>query len=76
MDSWCGLVAPAKTPPDVVARLNAELRRIIDGQEVKGRLGDVGFEAFSSSTEDLGDFIKVQLIKWTQMIKDAAIEPE
>jgi tripartite-type tricarboxylate transporter receptor subunit TctC len=76
MDSWAGLVAPAKTPPEIVARLNAEFHRIIDGPEVKGRLADVGFEAFSSSAEELGDFIKEQLVKWTQMIKDAAIEPE
>jgi tripartite-type tricarboxylate transporter receptor subunit TctC len=76
MDSWAGLVAPAKTPPEIVARLNGEFRRIIDGPEVKGRLADVGFEAFSSSAEEFGDFIKVQLVKWTQMIKDAAIEPE
>jgi tripartite-type tricarboxylate transporter receptor subunit TctC len=76
MDSWAGLVAPARTPPEIVARLNAELRRIIDGPEVKGRLADVGFEAFSSSAGELGDFIRVQLVKWTQMIKDASIEPE
>jgi putative tricarboxylic transport membrane protein len=76
MDSWAGLFAPARTPPDIVGRLNAELRRIIDSWEVKTRLGDVGFEAFSSTPEELGEFVKVQLVKWTQMIKDAAIEPE
>jgi len=76
MDSWAGLVGPAKTPPEIVARLNAEFRRIIDGPDVKGRLADAGFEAFSSSPEEFGDFIAVQLVKWTQMIKDAAIDPE
>jgi tripartite-type tricarboxylate transporter receptor subunit TctC len=36
----------------------------------------MGFEAFSSSPQELGDFVKVQLAKWTKMIKDAGIEPE
>ena len=76
MDSWAGLFAPAKTPSNVIAQLNGELRPIIDGAEVKARLADVGFEAFSSTPEDLGKFAEVQLVKWTEMIKAAAIEPE
>jgi tripartite-type tricarboxylate transporter receptor subunit TctC len=76
MDSWAGLFAPANTPAEVVARLNAELRPIIDGPDVRGRLRDLGFEAFSSTPAELGDFVQIQLAKWTQMIKAAAIEPE
>ena len=76
MDSWAGLFAPAGTPTDIVTRLNAELRKIIDTSDFKSRLADIGFEAFSSSPEELGEFAKTQLVKWTQMIKDAAIEPE
>ena len=76
MDSWAGLFAPARTPADIVARLNSELRPIIDSPQVKTRLGDVGFEAFSSTPEQLGQFVELQLVKWTQMIKEAAIEPE
>lgn len=76
LDSWAGLFAPAKTPTDIVGQLNAELRPIIDSTEVKARLGELGFEAFSSTPEELGEFVKVQLVKWTQMIKDAALGPE
>jgi tripartite-type tricarboxylate transporter receptor subunit TctC len=76
MDSWAGLFAPANTPPAIVQRLNTELRRIIDNPEVKSRLGSVGFEAFSSTPEELDDFVKVQLAKWSKMIKDAGIQPQ
>jgi tripartite-type tricarboxylate transporter receptor subunit TctC len=76
MDSWAGLVAPVGTPPATIAVLNAELRRIMDGPEVKARLASAGFEGFSSTPEEFADFIKVQLGKWTRMIKDAGIEPE
>jgi len=76
MDSWMAMFAPAHTPPEIVTRLNAELRKIIDNAEIKARIGTLGFELFSSTPAELGSFVKVQLDKWTRMIKDAGIEPE
>jgi putative tricarboxylic transport membrane protein len=76
MDSWAAIFAPANTPPEIVTRLNGELRKIIDNPEIKAKMAAMGFEAFSSSPEELGDFVKAQLVKWTKMIKDAGIEPE
>ncbi len=74
LDAWAGLVAPAHTPPDIVARLNGELRRIIDSPDVRKRLINVGFEAFSSSPEELGETIRIQLDKWGKMVADARIQ--
>ncbi len=76
MDSWAAIVAPAGVPPEIVTRLNTELRKIIDSPEVKKTLGHVGFEAFSSTPGELGDTIKVQLNKWGKMVKDAGIQPD
>jgi len=76
MDAWAGFVAPAGTPPDVVKLLNTEMRKIIDTPETKATLAKVGFEGFSSSPEEFGDFIKVQLGKWKKMVEDAGIQPE
>jgi tripartite-type tricarboxylate transporter receptor subunit TctC len=76
MDSWAGVFAPAKTPQPIVTLLNTELRKIIDSAEVKAKLRNAGFEAFSSSPQELDDFVKVQLGKWGKMIKDAGIQPE
>jgi tripartite-type tricarboxylate transporter receptor subunit TctC len=76
MDSWAGIVAPAHTPPAIVAQLNTELRKIIDSPEIKSTLGKVGFEAFSSPAPEFGDFIKAQLDRWGTMVKDAGIQPE
>ena len=76
MDSWAGLFAPAKTPKLVVDRLGAELHKIIDDPEVKARIAATGFEAFSSSPEELDTFVKDQLAKWSLMIKEAGIEPQ
>lgn len=76
MDSWAGIVAPAHTPPAIVTQLNKELRKIIDNPDIKAKLGNVGFEAFSSSPNEFEDFVKVQLGKWGKMVKDAGIQPE
>jgi len=76
LDAWAGLVAPAHTPPPILAQLNGALRNIIDSPEVKTKLRNVGFEAFSSSPEDFEDFMKVQLGKWSKMVKDAGIQPD
>ena len=76
LDAWAGLVAPAHTPPPILAQLNGALRNIIDSPEVKTKLRNVGFEAFSSSPEDFEDFMKVQLGKWSKMVQDAGIQPE
>jgi tripartite-type tricarboxylate transporter receptor subunit TctC len=76
MDAWAGLVAPAGTPPEVVNMLNAALRPIIDSADVQKKFKNVGFEGFSSTPQELGDFIKVQLAEWQKMIKDAGIQSD
>ena len=75
LDAWAGIVAPARTPPEIVDRLNKELRGIIDDPAIRGRLKTVGFEAFSSSPGELGDFVKVQLGKWEKMVKESGVKP-
>jgi tripartite-type tricarboxylate transporter receptor subunit TctC len=60
----------------VVDKLNAALRKIIDSEEVKKRLGDAGFDAFSSSPEELGKFVQDQLVLWTRLIKQSGIEAQ
>jgi tripartite-type tricarboxylate transporter receptor subunit TctC len=76
LDTWAAFVAPAKTPPAVVTKLNAALRKVIDQPDVQAKFKNVGFEGFSSTPEELGDYIKVQLTMWGKMIKDAGIGVE
>jgi tripartite-type tricarboxylate transporter receptor subunit TctC len=76
LDTWAAFVAPAKTPPAVVTKLNGALRKVIDQPDVQTKFRNVGFEGFSSTPEELGDYIKVQLSMWGKMIKDAGIGVE
>jgi tripartite-type tricarboxylate transporter receptor subunit TctC len=76
MDSWAGIVAPAHTPPEIVAKLNQELRAIIENPDVNAKLRTLGFEAFASSPDEFADFIKAELGRWDKMIKEADIQAQ
>ena len=76
LDAWAGLVAPAGTPTAIVTKLNTALRPIIDSPDVQAKFRNVGFQGFSSTPAEFGDFIKVQLGKWQKMVADANIKAE
>jgi tripartite-type tricarboxylate transporter receptor subunit TctC len=76
LDAWAGLVAPAGTPPAVIAKLNKTLRPIIDSPEVQAKFKNVGFEGFSSTPDELGDYVKAQLLEWKKMVTDANIQAD
>jgi tripartite-type tricarboxylate transporter receptor subunit TctC len=76
LDAWAGLVAPAGTPAEIVTKLNVALRKVIDSPEVQAKFKNVGFEGFSSTPQELGDYIKAELTEWGKMVKDAGIKSD
>ena len=76
VDAWAALFAPAGTSPNIINRLNAEVRKILADPKVKDQIAKVGFEPITSTPAELDAFAKVQLVKWTKMIKDAGIQAE
>jgi len=67
--SWFALVAPAKTPKAIVARLNDEVRKILDQPAVKARFAELGAEAAPSTPEALAALIESETTKWAGVIK-------
>jgi tripartite-type tricarboxylate transporter receptor subunit TctC len=76
MASWNAIFAPAGTPKPIVTRLNKELREIVADPVVYARLRSFGFDAFTSTPEELGEFVRGELVKWGRWTKDAGIRPE
>ena len=76
LDAWAGLVVPAGTPPEIVTRLNGALRQVIDSPDVQAKFKNVGFEGFSSTPRELGDYMKAEIVDWGKMVKDAGIKPD
>jgi tripartite-type tricarboxylate transporter receptor subunit TctC len=71
--TWFAVVAPAGTPGDVLARLNAEVKRALAQPDVKQRFADLGMTGEDSTPAALDAYIKAEIAKWTKVIKDADI---
>jgi tripartite-type tricarboxylate transporter receptor subunit TctC len=74
--SWQGYFGPAGMPKDVVTRLNAEIRKIVERPDIKSALAERGMEAFSNTPEEFDAFVKEQLKVWEKLIADAGIEKQ
>ena len=73
-DGWIGIFAPAGTPPNVIARLNAEVARSLALPDVRQILGTAGLEPAPMSPEAMGRFVLDDIKKWGKVIKDANIK--
>lgn len=71
---WFGVLAPARTPHDIIFRLNAELVKITRRPEFLQRLTAEGGEAIGSTPEQFGDYIKLETANWAKIIKEANIK--
>jgi tripartite-type tricarboxylate transporter receptor subunit TctC len=67
--AWNGLLAPAGTPPEVVNKLNAELKKALDAPDVKDRFSAQGFGAAWNTREAFAKFIQAELDKWAKVVK-------
>ena len=74
--TWFGPLAPAKTPREIVVRLNAELLKILQRPDVKKRFSEEGVEALGSTPEEFGAYIKAEIERWGSVIKAAGVRPE
>lgn len=74
--SWGALVAPAGTPKDIVARLQAEVSRILGLADIKQKLEAQGAIAEGSSSEQLATLIQTEIVKWSKVIKDGNIKAD
>ncbi|HEX2724512.1 MAG TPA: tripartite tricarboxylate transporter substrate binding protein [Beijerinckiaceae bacterium] len=74
VDLWLGIFVPAATPPNVVARLNAELKKALDNPDTKAALAKVGVEPRGTSPEEGLQFIRNEYETWRKVIGDAKIQ--
>jgi len=75
-NSWFTIMAPAGTPREIVARLNAEIVKALADPDVRSKLDAQGLTVRGSSAEELGSATREQLAKYAKLIKQAGITPE
>jgi len=72
---WWGMLAPGKTPPDVLRKLNGELNRILASEDMRPRLADQGAEPVLMSPEAFTEYVRAEITKWRKIAQDRNIKP-
>ena len=73
---WYGLLAPAGTPKEIIARLHKDIVPTLLAPELKERLAGEGVEVVASSSEEFAAYLRAETAKWAKVVKSAGIEPE
>jgi tripartite-type tricarboxylate transporter receptor subunit TctC len=74
--TWYSILAPAKTPREIVLKLNAEIARALASRDVADRLVTQGHEPHPSTPEQMRDYTQRELERWGKIIKTAGIKLE
>ena len=74
--AWWALVASAKTPPEIVKRLNEELNKVLRNPEVASKLSAQGIDLAGGSVDKARTFIELQIDTWSKVVKDNNIKPD
>ena len=75
-NSWFAMLAPAGTPKEIVARLNAEVLKAVGDPEIRRKLEELGFSVRGTSPEELGVLTRDQLAKYARVIKEMGLANE
>jgi tripartite-type tricarboxylate transporter receptor subunit TctC len=73
--SWNGIVVPAATPAPIVARLNAEINKILAAPEMRAKLADLGYEPVGGTPEEFGTHMTREEAKWGKIVKASNLKP-
>jgi tripartite-type tricarboxylate transporter receptor subunit TctC len=74
--TWYGVLAPAGTPRPIVTRLNAELVRIMHAPELKERLAALATDPATGTPEEFADYIKREIEKWGEVVRQAGLKAD
>jgi tripartite-type tricarboxylate transporter receptor subunit TctC len=68
---WFGILAPAGTPPAVLARLNTEITAVLRLPEIKERFAAAALEPLPSTPEFMAQLMRTEAVKWAKVIKES-----
>ena len=74
--TWVGLFVPAATPTEVVQKLNEAILRALQAPEVRERLDALGFEITGQPVRETAEYVKSELVKWAQVVRDTGAKAE
>jgi tripartite-type tricarboxylate transporter receptor subunit TctC len=75
-ENWWGIVAPAGTPPEVVAKLHKELTEVQDNPDIRKHFANEGATVVKMSSAEFGQFMVSEMSKWERVVKEGKIKAE
>lgn len=76
VELWWGIAAPAKTPNDIVNRLAAELQKVLQLPDTKERFAREGAEPEVMSRDAFTEFVRKDIVRWRQVVRDAGLQQD
>lgn len=74
--AWLGILAPADTPKEVIAKINADFARTLQAPDMREQLINLGIDPIGSSPEEFGAFLKAEFNKWAKVVKEAGMRAD
>ena len=74
--TYRGLLAPAGTPADIIAKLNTEFNRALSHAPLRARLAELGYDASGGTADDYAKLVRAEIVKWEAVIRKAGIRIE
>jgi tripartite-type tricarboxylate transporter receptor subunit TctC len=73
-EDWAGLLIKSGTPPDVTARLNAAVNKVLQTEKVRDALSKLGVDPGGGTPEEFGTMFRSEIVRWTKIVNDAGIK--
>ncbi|HWI14589.1 MAG TPA: tripartite tricarboxylate transporter substrate binding protein [Burkholderiales bacterium] len=74
--TWYGMLAPAGTPPELVARIQRDAARVVNQADTRERLVGMGVDIIASTPEEFSKFLREEIARYTKVVKDAGLKAE
>jgi tripartite-type tricarboxylate transporter receptor subunit TctC len=69
--TWIAFLAPAAIPPAIVAKVNADIARVLQTPDARERLAGIGFDPMANSPRVFSDYLKSEVVKWAKVVRDS-----
>ena len=76
VEQWYAIFAPAKTPKEMVTKLNQALNKVLEDKEIIKRIEGHGADVETSTPEQLGEMVRKDLVKWRQVVQRAKLQAD
>ena len=76
LNTWLGVIMAARTPPEIVAKVNADVTRILQTPDIKARFAAIGIDVTTTSPEAFAELVREDYARWGKIVREAGIKAE